>query len=325
MEEVMDRQQFVQELEVNGFVEYLADYVCKDVLPVWCCSPHSRAHVARSAKKEKKGVGAYDSLSDAFKGYSWKNKLYTENTRILCDLGVQLKSAVGDKDDTSAYITASKIIDWGGVHRCMTGLIQKLDKAQLCKDIEKGATGLTADNDSILQEYGGDQLIMNAGWTKIYAAYNGNSIIYDGRVGAALCVLVRAYLCNKNSNRGDGIPEKLAFTWGAGFGDNRNPNCQGCMNCERGFVKQNPGDSRTWAMKNLYANWILTQVVDKERVKECISRWRNDMGTRREDYLRAIEAALFMLGADVRETVCQKCKKRNKKNAASNDEQEYED
>ena len=71
---------------------------------------------------------------------------------------------------------------------------------------------LTRDSLDIKDEI----IIMNSGFTKIYSLYINDFIIYDSRVGAALCYLVKLYCIEQKQG---GVPSSLKFA----YGDARNP------------------------------------------------------------------------------------------------------
>ena len=54
-------------------------------------------------------------------------------------------------------------------------------------------------------------IIMNSGFTKIYSLYINDFIIYDSRVGAALCYLVKLYCIEQKQG---GVPSLLKFAYG---------------------------------------------------------------------------------------------------------------
>lgn len=299
----MNQNQYIKDADVSGFINFLKETIKKEEFPdrSQSCSDHGTL-------QNNKTIGRYKNLKDAFLNYQWNNKNYCENVVILSDLNKQLISAVDRNDDAAAFITACRIIDWGGVQKCLSGLINKYSDNNLLGCIKDGAKYLTATHDADLDKFGNDKIIMNAGWTKIYSVLNANTIIYDGRVGSALCSLVRVFLGSKCNNQKLSIPDNLAFTWGPGQGTaDRDPNCSQCMNGNKLFMKHSPNDGKLWAKSNLYANWILADVVADQDVIDRISHWANNCKIQTpEDRLRALEASLFMLGENAGSAVCKK-------------------
>ena len=128
---------------------------------------------------------------------------------------------------------------------------------------------------------------MNAGFTKIYALLANNSIIYDGRVGAALGYIVTLF-CELT---GEKFTEDLNFYWGASESKARfrNPSIP-----EKGynFTKLSNSNESGWALCNVKANWLLTSAIS-----QLDSSFKFG-GYGKKDMLHAIEASLFMLGYD---------------------------
>ena len=132
-----------------------------------------------------------------------------------------------------------------------------------------------------------DNIHMNAGYTKIYSLLLDNFIIYDGRVGAALGLLVRFFL---EENHYDSIPQSLNFAFGLPKISHAN---------KQELLKRNPSNhrfvfgalannSKRHIENNIRANWLLNKVT----VESNFSTTSNP--------LRSLEAALFMIGYDVR-------------------------
>ena len=129
--------------------------------------------------------------------------------------------------------------------------------------------------------------------TKVYSLLVPNFIIYDSRVAAALAWLVTKW-CKHVSKRS--VPDLLAFPcMPAKDGDNprirksRNPSCGDWF-----FPRMN-GNVRRHAQWNLRASWVLRECLNLSSGTEfhkCPPP--ND--------LRALEAALFMLGYDLNQS-----------------------
>ncbi len=117
-------------------------------------------------------------------------------------------------------------------------------------------------------------------------------VIYDGRVGAALGLLVRKYCEDKML--GD-IPDELAFVWSKGKESTYTSSHMNKRNPSRGKYKlpellNNP---KRHIENNIKANWLLKEIIQ-----------RTDSRFNRLDkviQLRALEATLFMIGYDVSE------------------------
>jgi hypothetical protein len=130
---------------------------------------------------------------------------------------------------------------------------------------------------------------MNSGWTKYYSFALPAHVIYDSRVGAALCYLVRRYLESREAeHRVDAVPESLAFRWAPGQGE-RNTRDPSCGPYKFARLSGGPAGSREWARVNIQANWILSAAVSRSGAMWCSQ----------PEGFRRVEGALFMLGYDL--------------------------
>jgi hypothetical protein len=129
-------------------------------------------------------------------------------------------------------------------------------------------------------------LLMNAAMTKVYAASDPqNIIIYDGRVGAALCLLAREFL----SARGDlSVPADLAFLWGP---PQKRPALMRNPSTARYIFKslnQHGINNQHRAETARSANRVLSAMLSALKAKGVLVP------------LTEVEKALFMIGYDVR-------------------------
>lgn len=128
---------------------------------------------------------------------------------------------------------------------------------------------------------------MNAGFTKVYALLANASIIYDGRVGAALGYLVRLYLESTNMEFSD----DLNFHWGASESQARYRDPSDYV---RGWLFDSLSNNKEqqWASCNVKANWALSASIDALPDGFVFG------GYSKSDMLHVVEASLFMLGYD---------------------------
>ena len=117
-----------------------------------------------------------------------------------------------------------------------------------------------------------------------YALVCESSMVYDGRIGAALCLMVRRF-CESTGRAG--VPPPLAFRWGpaaSGGARNRDPSV-GALRFER----LSAAGGSPWAIANLRATWIFQEAMERSSAGWCGNA----------DGLRRIEAALFTIGFEV--------------------------
>jgi hypothetical protein len=131
---------------------------------------------------------------------------------------------------------------------------------------------------------------MNSGFTKIYSLYIDDFIIYDGRVGAALGLLVRMF-CEDSKFKA--VPVELAFAWGKGKESIYQNSCENRRNPSKESYRfpELLNNSKRHIENNIRANWLLREIIDKTKSK--FSNLDNSI------QMRALEAALFMIGYDV--------------------------
>jgi hypothetical protein len=129
----------------------------------------------------------------------------------------------------------------------------------------------------------------NAGFTKIYSLAFRNFAIYDARVAAALG---RVLLKHLQATEAADVPDDLKLCWTrrtAGY-KRRDPAAHGLK------LPVWDGDDREHLWSNVRANWILREALTDSKFEAEVYRHP-------ERYpvtpLRALEAALFMLGYDV--------------------------
>lgn len=292
----MNKQKYLDQPEVNAFIKYLAKLIKGDI-PF----KHKYYHLQSAEHLE------FNSLFDAFVEYKWdisKNFLsnlkinvpegddFKANAEVLFYLQKELRKSVSQNNDEQAFQACKKILAWGGVlgsdkkgnkktlNSLKNGLVKylKFSKARFENEKIECDKGL---------EYGRSQLKMNAGFTKIYSLLCDDFIIYDGRVGGALGLLVRKFLTSSNMP----FKETLNFAWGKSRpSGNVDPERRNPSVGEYQF-RQLRYDDKFHIKMNLRANWILQEIVSRG----C------GAFDKEESPLRAIEAALFMVGYSVNE------------------------
>ncbi|SIT51350.1 conserved hypothetical protein [Paraburkholderia piptadeniae] len=230
------------------------------------------------------------TLEQLFRRYSWREKSLLETTRNLRPLRRALRQALRfprklTADTLRAHL--NPIMGWG------MGSAESYDEwardqgERLVTLFMDGITALNSDSPDLSAF---ERAKMNAGFTKSFSHAADHSIMLDGRVGAALCLLVRQFLRRHPELGVNGVPEVLAFRWGEQRprpgqpSVPRNPSGEGFK-----FGRLSSAGSRRWAELNIRANWILRAARDQAGAKWCRGRYG----------LRHIEAALFMLGYQI--------------------------
>lgn len=189
----------------------------------------------------------------------------------------------------NAAVTANvcaEIFKWGGVDQGRENHNWLRSKGKsIIADIEYAVTLLSPGSTSSLADFDGTRLRMNSAMTKVYAAADAAQqvIIYDGRVGAALCLLLRRYL---QRIRAPGVPVDLELLWGAARVPRHAP---------RAANRRDPSDPTfTFGELNGYG------VTDERRAHVCRVAAAILRTAIPRSPLRDIENALFMIGYAVR-------------------------
>ncbi len=206
-------------------------------------------------------------------------------------LSMKLQLAITSGNNAAAHGISLDIFRWGGVARKSTDPSRvwadnALATCSFVRKLKVAKRVLQPSRTIGLSVFRRDGLRMNAAMTKVYAASDPqNIIIYDGRVGAALCLLVREYLTTKKLTH---VPADLAFLWGPpqrGPAEMRNPSTTHYV-----FKSLNQygvsDQQRAEAARR--ANRVLSSMMARLKViKVSVA-------------LADIEKALFMIGYDVR-------------------------
>jgi hypothetical protein len=223
------------------------------------------------------GVWSAVGLKDALCQYNWNGKSLSENKEQLDELAQSIQRAMMKNDDTRVRSITLEIMRWGGVdnkHR------QKRTFAWIKQNAHSISTRLgeairqIGDSTNTLEDFDGDNLIMNSAMTKIIslADPDGRLVIYDGRVGSALAFFVTKFAEERGLAHSD-LPKVLLFAVDKKRG--RNPDTKAIVFPSL-FGKSK---DRIHATMMRHASEMVTQVA-----KECGIR------------AREIEAALFMWG-----------------------------
>jgi hypothetical protein len=153
-------------------------------------------------------------------------------------------------------------------------------------------------------------LNLDSGTTKIYSLLAKNFIIYDSRVGAALCMLVRAWH-GVNLSKENELTEALKFTWGSArkkIDGNRTTETRDPNNGKRprllNFYEAKKIDPIKRFSDNVHSSWLLSTILEKnEACGGFISLAENQR-------IHAFESALFMIGYSVSEEAFEKMEER---------------
>lgn len=235
------------------------------------------------------------SLSQANEHYSWPEKTAPHD---FASIASELRKCIAEDDDVGALVACKAIFAWGGVARkpadaSLVWIEGQAVAQTLCCSLSKAVELLHPNSNGSLKEFDGKTLLMNSAMTKIYAAAAPDTtIIYDGRVGAALGLLTRRWLQEKGEMT---LPEDLGFRWGPNTktkgqkDETRNPSKDGCVFTSLYTASEElQTRTRNWADLVRMSSRVLLSA------QELLSLEGKAVT------LGMLERALFMLGYDVR-------------------------
>lgn len=273
----MNKNAYLDDRIVTAFVTYVARMLAGEIAVdgIW---PGFEA---------KFGAVPDKTLEQLFRRYSWRKASFATTTRELRPLRRALRGALRRPANLTADMLRARLIP---IMRWGMGSARAHDK--WARDQGEQLTALFVDGVAALNSDTPDLAVfkwakMNSGFTKPFSQAADYSIMLDGRVGAALCLLVRQFLNCHPEFAVNGVPEVLAFRWGEQrpwLGRPpvpRDPSGDGLK-----FGRLASAGSRRWAELNIRASWIIRAARDQAKARWC----RGLYG------LRHIEAALFMLG-----------------------------
>jgi hypothetical protein len=252
------------------------------------------------------------SLQDAFDKYRWPAVIngirvsrFDETAEQLQHTQNRLCKAIENRNGVDCRAQIQEILIWGGVERYsqIAKQLRRMPKEQLPEYLSRVREYFSPDLDTNQRfDHGGTELEIDSGTTKVYSLICKDFVIYDSRVGAALGLLVRTW--SEKFDRQ--VPPALKFAWGDNGTEpkqekRRNPNRTGSKKNLFPFIRDK-GVNRIH--QNIHANWLLQLILkyDNERPKEHRSSFSN-----LNQPIRALEAALFMIGYCVNERYLDNC------------------
>jgi hypothetical protein len=244
----------------------------------------------------RSGPWQCESLYDAYVKYQWRHRAgntFAHNATTLTTLSNSLHAALLPPiNDADACAAATEVMIWGGV---VPGNVRWLNaNRRLASDLVavQAAVNRQDTANPILTD---PNLRFNAGMTKIYSLICEGLIIYDSRVAATLGWTVTKFCQSLNVVS---VPTELRFPWASAktTPNHPSPKCRNPSSDSLDFPKLISGPQH--AEWNLKASWILEAALlspaGKASEFACDSRL-NTLALQ----LRAVEAALFMIGYDL--------------------------
>ena len=231
--------------------------------------------------------GKYKNFIEAIEKYQWgkgewKDKSFKNTFDRFNEWGKKLNAKNSTNDELLKICI--EILKWGGGAKLLNSNKKKLEKENLSDFFAKMNKILDRDKLAEIKISDLNSKYISSGFTKIYAALNENFIMYDGRVGAALCYLIRFYLQENNKFE---LPYELVFGYGLAMGkQNRNPNSAANKTI---LFKEISSHRDIHFISNIKANWLLELIANQVTLPQI----------KEKEKIFALQTALFVLGEDL--------------------------
>lgn len=280
---VMNKQNYLENTIIIDFIDWVKPKISGET------SFHHKYLNSRS-----KSFWECNSIYNAYENYCWsfnctlphegvvRGSTYIESEQVLIAIQDGLKKSLERNDRNELLAHCLSILEWGGVIRSNYSKLVEMGNS-IVPYFENAIAKLNPETTDTKNEF--SDVIMNSGFTKIYSLLIDNFVIYDSRVGAALALLVKQYLSDRNIHN---VPKELNFAYG---------NARRTKSDTEKINKRNPSNDKykfrvlnkkKHIENNIYANWLL-----KELSEQSSFRFTNNP-------IRALESALFMIGYSVR-------------------------
>jgi hypothetical protein len=298
----MNSQDFYNDIEVNGFVEWLSVELEQLTFDL---------SIGKFAKTPYGVKAKVIGINEVIKKYQWKASWLDESTgnsiascgwdttaKSLNLLSQKLKHALLTNDAETAFKACTYVFSWGGERNPKTGarkfLVEKLEKRELIDYLKNAQATFSLDSANLTNLEPIE--LVNSMLTKVYALQSDDGLpIYDTRVAVAIAGLVEIYRL-MTSQSWLKVPDLLAFPVPPEDAKKQrrrikylNPNA---VAPKPEFLSYRSKKTPTqWASAKIRLGWIITEVLRK-----------NPALLSNQDHSRhhAFEAALFMIGYDVR-------------------------
>ncbi len=272
----MNKKEYLNKPVVNDFIQYFSQLIS---------NPGAKLIQSYKPSNSKQRF-EIQHFSDALQQYHWNKKDYHHTTIELSQHCDRIQKALTNEDEFEALTSSIRIFEWGGVinRASVTWLVENAERRQLVAAIKESIDILTSDSDEQVHRFNDNKALRSdSATTKLFSlASKEKSIIYDNRVGAALGVIIKAYLKSAGLDK---VPTELNFMRGDATkrDQKRNPS-------EGDYQFDVKKTGAPHALCNLRANWIIEQVVQN---------WECPVSVSINSPLREIEAILFMIGYDI--------------------------
>lgn len=243
------------------------------------------------------------SLYSAYERYDWSHVPFPDrglqagcsfesNLRVLETLQGELRTGLAAGDNAVVLAAATDVMKWGGV---TNGNVTWLEawRDDLCRIIGATRDAINA-GDTSHPLFAQTDLRFTSGMSKVYSLVCDDFAIYDSRVAATLGRAVVLF-CRETGLVH--VPEDLAFPWAAAKSSPNavNPLHRNAAQDRYRFPRLVRG--RPYVTWNLKASWLLSAIASHLSTRDSAFASMDSKAQR----LRALEAALFMFGYDLKD------------------------
>lgn len=271
MNQYMTKQSYLQDVQVSQFIQWMAERIDK---------PQTFKYYHEKNKQDWE----CSTIFNAYEKYEWNGKDFdTTEKEFFIEFENNLRNSIEKNDDTQCKSVCKNILEWGGVQRGNMAKLEKMYEEGLVKYLRKVKEQLTAEEPNF------SGVVMSSGFSKIYSLLLDHFAIYDSRVAAALGYFVQLYCEEMHLSEvpeSQKVPEPLRFAHCASRGTHR-------RNPSKGLYHFPIMQRNKYVMHNLRASWLLQEVVNRPS--------HRFYQLHEEQRLRALEAALFMIGYELPE------------------------
>ena len=296
----MDRKSFIANADVADFIEWLVKRA--RTLPV-------RFSILAS-HRARANTDAVTGLEEVLKNYDWvarwtdlKNNVvhsrdWASTHRSIALMSETAKAALKAKNSETFKRAACEILIWGGVPSSKAFLDRMHDDNNLIAYFDSACSTLnlaTADVDKAWPSI--EQF--NAGLTKIHAMLSNDGLpIFDSRVGAAIGGLVALFQISRGQSEPSGL---LRFPSGSARGRQlRNAGDVWAADMRQNQFYTASVSAEYWAKASVRLGWLIEEVLTRDATLFVSTDFFESGLPSLQQRMHAFEAALFMVGYDLR-------------------------
>lgn len=274
MNMIVNKLTYLDDPDVKSFINYLSSLITGK-------QGFNHTYKTKKPKKEFNFV----SFENTANGYEYDNKNFNQTNAHLKTISSDLQKSIKNRNEFDTLKSCTDILVWGRVTNGAYGILNLYLNKSLISSIEGAFQEMQKDEVDFSYFTGSSpKYQMNSSFTKIYALASPDPfIMFDSRVSAAFQLIVSNFL--KGKSRGSNIPGSLAF-----------PQLESRGSANRilkGFPQFKSQNRSLHAEWNVKANWIVDASLAEASLKTFCG------ATERSDQMRAVEAALFMIGYEV--------------------------